>query len=486
MDERTEIPGSTPDGTPDEAYARLRAADPAAGADRPAQDDLAGLRARVDARTGPRGASAADDGPAGPGQDVTGADEGVAVVVPLERARRRRAPWLVAAAVAGVVAVGGGGYAVGAATGPGGPSTGVALAPISLEGAAGGGAESLAGSPEPGVGRSLAAGAADASSLAYPGSWGRTVFTASGLGTDGTTAPAWALDAAAVFSAETARRVADALGATGEPRQEHGSWAVGPVDGSGPTVQLVPDGTASFQAWDPTRDPWRCTDGAATVEPAPADDGADGDGSAASTLACATPDPGPAPDDATAAAALRDVMTRLEVDPAGFEVVVDPGGQGDPARWVTAYQVVDGQRTGLAWSASVVADGLQSVSGFLAGTTSLGDYPVVSPAAAVERLGDPRFGGSASPVLLARDAVTLPGVPSPEGTAPTVPATPEAGSAVPWPVSRVTIVEARLGLAVQHTPDGAALLLPAYELRDADGNAWSVVAVAEERLDLDG
>ncbi len=48
----------------------------------------------------------------------------------------------------------------------------------------------------------------------------------------------------------------------------------------------------------------------------------------------------------------------------------------------------------------------------------------------------------------------------------------------------MTITDARLGLAVQHQPDGAAVLLPAYELSDAAGNVWSVVAVVDDQLDF--
>jgi hypothetical protein len=51
-------------------------------------------------------------------------------------------------------------------------------------------------------------------------------------------------------------------------------------------------------------------------------------------------------------------------------------------------------------------------------------------------------------------------------------------------VSQVTITEARLGLAQHQQEDGATLLVPAYELRDDEGNAWSVIAVAEDALDF--
>ncbi|MEK8227547.1 hypothetical protein NKG05_17720 [Oerskovia sp. M15] len=71
-----------------------------------------------------------------------------------------------------------------------------------------------------------------------------------------------------------------------------------------------------------------------------------------------------------------------------------------------------------------------------------------------------------------------------EPTAPTVPATVGEGAAIAWPVTEVTITQARLGWAVHYQPDGGAALVPSYELSDAEGNAWSVVAVADDDLDF--
>jgi hypothetical protein len=53
-------------------------------------------------------------------------------------------------------------------------------------------------------------------------------------------------------------------------------------------------------------------------------------------------------------------------------------------------------------------------------------------------------------------------------------------------VQQVTITGARLGLGMVTQADGAVLLAPAYELTDADGSTWSVVAVDEGSLDLAG
>jgi len=71
-----------------------------------------------------------------------------------------------------------------------------------------------------------------------------------------------------------------------------------------------------------------------------------------------------------------------------------------------------------------------------------------------------------------------------EPVEPTVPPTAGVGAAISWPVSDVTITEARLGWAVHYQGDGGAVLVPSYELSDAEGNAWSVVAVTDDELDF--
>lgn len=448
-----------------------------------------------------------------PGQDEAGQDE--AFELPADagtpapgdelaaRRARRRTGWVGGAAAVALVAVGGGGYLAGAAWagGPDGVGESTAEAPITLEAPVGvadsRGAGSAAG-PMAATDTGMAAESADQKS-SYPyGFWGRTVFHAdAGLSTSGSEAEAFGLDPAGVLSAETARRVGDTFGVSGEPREESGSWVVGPADGSGPTVTVYADGSGSFDFYDPTRDPWSCplpaeTEPGATgkAEPGTTDEGGTDSSEILPAPDCPTVTPdaaAPATDDAVAA--LRDVMDRLGVDPAGFELEAGESYEADPWRYVTAWQVVEGQRTGLSWSASVSSSGIANVSGFLAETISLGQYPVVSEAEAVERLGDPRFGASGGMIAETADAraamesdtASSDMMPAPD---PTVPPAPTPGAQIAWPVTDVTITSGRLGVAQQYMPDGAVLLLPAYELRDADGQVWSVLAVTEEVLDF--
>ncbi|MDF2807475.1 MAG: hypothetical protein K0S43_2421 [Cellulosimicrobium sp.] len=488
----------TPEQPDDADLDRLRAADPAVDATPDTAALEAAVRDRVpEAFAGTSATTGSPDGSPPSEQDdapISGPGGPTAAVVDElaeRRARRlrRRAPLQVAAAVAGALVVGAGGYALGAGA-VGASSAGdsavesTALAPIQLGAAdapAAGDAAGGAVAPE-----SLAAGSRATADMAYPGLWGgRTVFHQDGLPTQGASADAWAYDAASVFSQETASRVADALGVTGEVREDYGSYVVGSADWTGPTVSLQPDGLASVSFNDPTKDPWGCV----VVTPMPAD-GTEGTGSPGTEPgSCEEPEHGAPPSGAEAVESLRELLGTLGLDPAGYEVVAEEqaADQGAPrATTVTASEVVEGQRTGTQWSATYSGAGLASMYGSLAPRVAIGSYEVVSPAEAVERLGDPRFGGGGM-IALARQgaaAELAPEIAPAEPEVPTVPPTVGEGARFAWPVTDVTITDARLGLAVQYQPDGAAVLLPAYELSDADGTVWSVVAVVDDQLDF--
>jgi hypothetical protein len=462
VDEKT-----TPDPTSD-AVARVRAADLASAA----EPDRTELRSTVDERI-----------------EAGGTDELA------ERRARRWTSWparLAGVAAATLVVGMGGGYALGAAGG------GDAAQPaITLQGPAPAGA----GGPE------MAREDAASDMAIWPGFWGRTVFTASGLSDAGGSAEAWAFDASGAFSERTIADLAAALGVEGAPVLQDWMWTVGPNDGSGPSVQLFADGTASVYYYDPTKDVWRCDvstmpreeptvpeEGATDEAPSepqedvapPADDLVAPDvidpGFGVSPEPCSQQDLGPAPKGDAAVAVLRSALADIGFDTGAFEYVAEDSGD---AAWsyVTAYQVVDGQRTGMAWGAALSGAGLQSLNGSLAPLVSLGSYDVISPAAAVLRLSDPRFGSSGGgyyPMAEGRDDGVVTDVPA----APAVPAPVSPGARISWPVSQVTITQARLGLAMHTQPDGAALLVPSYELISNDGAVWSVIAVGDSHLDF--
>lgn len=461
MDDRTEHEKAA-DSAPDVAFAQLQAADPAAGVD----PNLPALYTAVSDRTG------------------------VAVTAPGDElaARRSRRParWLqVAAVVAGVAVVGAGSYAYGLNSAP---ETVTAAPPITLD--QGAGRDAVAPETAPMTGGGAVSMAAADSKLMYPWWGGRTVFTASGLSDEGGAGEAWGFDAAGTFSEATVASAAAALGVSGQPRLEYGSWSVGPNDGTGASVSLSPDGLASLSYYDPTRDPWNCVRSAPDSIGTPAEDAAEG--------AVAVPEPAivdPPADCSTDAAAptgdaaiaqATDVLTSVGVDPAGYQFTAstDPGSV--QVTNVTASQVLDDQQTGVTANVTLVADGVQSLYVPLAPLVELGSYDTVSPTEAVARLGDPRFGatGGGGVMPLAAEGARMDDSVTSEPTEPTVPATPTAGSPLAWPVQEVTLVSARLGVALTTLPTGASVLVPTYELADADGTTWSVIAVVDDQLDF--
>jgi hypothetical protein len=466
------------------------------------------------------------------GVPVTG--ESVPVISRDELAARRhrtRTRWLqVAAAVVGVAVVGTGGYLAGArggsTTASHETSSGGALPAISLEGAGNSGAGEIAPAPATDkVAGSTTSFAARGMAM-LPGGWyGRTVFSGEGLSTDGGSATAWAFDATQAASAQKAAELAAALGVAGEPRVEWGSWVVGPNDGTGATVSVSGDGMANFSYYDPTRDPYLCgTAGGASspgsagsAEPAQPADAAVATPVPELSIP-AQPDPadssvcqaGSTPTGDAAQAKAREVLASLGIDTSAAhpdasvatstQVQVDDSNakaadsSGAPYVYVTFQQVIDGRLTGVQWWVSLVGDGVQSVSGPLAPVFQLGQYDIISPAQAVDRLNDPRFGTSGGVIAyaaadsaaaekqkLAESAVATA---APSDAPPTVPPAPSAGAAISWPVQQVTLTSAQLGLAQVTLSTGAQALVPAYQLSAADGSTWSVVAVVDAQLDF--
>ncbi|MHB1064415.1 MAG: hypothetical protein ACYC1Z_08020 [Georgenia sp.] len=432
---------------------RLRAADPAADA----APDMTRLRAAIDLRR-----------PAAP--------DSLDAVRAGRHSRLGRSRWLQVAAVAAGAAVVAGSYGLGRANAP----APVTAAPA-IDLAAG-----ASGQAEFGGAAMDAAVAGDQRLSIWPG-WGaaeRTVFHGEGFSDAAGTATAWTYDAASSFTADRAAALAATLGLDGAPELRDGTWQVGPPDGTGPSLTLYPDSQTSFSFYDPGNDPYQCV-APATGGDAAAPDASGGAGEPAVDQPCETVDLGPAPGPDAMAARLREVIGAAGLDPDAYEYVADPvDGTGDAVgASLSAFEVKEERRTGSAWYLWMTGAGVQSISGTLAPLTSLGDYPVISAAAAVDRLTDPRFGtiGFAWPAAEGGPVDTFVPEPTPSGP----PTTAVAGGAIPWPVADITLVSATLGLAQHHDLGSrSALLVPAYEFADADGRRWSVIAVAEESLDL--
>lgn len=426
--------------------ARLRAADPAAGVE-PSAGFVEGVLASIP--------------PVAPGAPVSD----------LASARSRRPVWRPLVAIAASIAIiGGAGFAIGTTSGAGTVLAGGAAAPITLGGSSSGnsavGSGSAAGTAE----KRVAPGAGASDSVSGYG-FGRNSFTASGLSTAGGTAKAYGFDPRSASDATTVTALATALGLTAEPKRTDGGWVSGPQDGTAPSLTVGLDGTTSFYYSNPQLYPAPCVTTETGATSAPCE---------ASSAAL------PAPD--AAIAALRSLIAAAGRDPGAFEFSSETA-DGSLTRNAQAWPVVDGQRVDQSWTLESTTDGIVSASGFLAPIVGAGDYPVVSPQQAFERLSDPRFGAqqTAMPFAAATDR-TGGGTatePAPAAASPTdPPAAPTAGTPLSWPVHRVHIVSSRLGLASQWQPDGSVLVVPAYELTDSDGGTWSVIAVADAKLDF--
>ena len=467
---------TSPDGA-EEVVARLRAADPARGA----HPDLAALRAAVDARRGP---------------EVTATSEGLVVVDELAARRRPRLsswPARAAGVAAGILVVGGGGFAIGLGAGtasvadaPAEETVEVTVLEAPTEETAGPedilptepGEEAVTDvAPEVRMGgEGEGMGGGDASMATPYGYWQHTVFTASGLSTEGGTAEGLGLDGSGTATVERMTAIAAAFGVVGEPVDSGGYWTAGPQDGTGATVGLYPMGDWSINYYDPSVDPLACPLWSETATDEEL------------SQPCVERDLGPLPSNEEAIARSQEILVSLGLDPAQFTFAITPWSDTNYL-YVEGIRSVNGRQLDLRWSFNFTGGGLQSVYGSIADFVSLGEYQIVSPAEAVARFSDPRFStGWASPFD------TVPGSPmraameggAYAGMAPTStpPAPPTPGMLFSWPVSSVTITSAELTLASHYQNDGTTLLVPTYLLYSADGGIWRMIAVADSGLDF--
>lgn len=282
-------------------------------------------------------------------------------------------------------------------------------------------------------------------------------FRAEGLGTEPGTAVAYAYDPTAASAPERRAVVAAAFGFEGEGRGTGGQWQWGNAGGPKDLI-LSGDSALSVNYWSNDLAP-ACPD-------------------------CERPsDAGERPSFEQAAAELRRVLDALGVGDGNYRVAEQETGD-DYSRTAVAQRVVDGHVGGTLMTIGLVEGGVLYAHGQLADPVSLGEYPVVSEAEALERLNDTGFGAigwvdtSGAP-FYPGEGITV----SVDGVATS--SAPDPGTPISWPVYQVELISVRLGLGQQTTADGRAMLVPAYEFTDIEGRTWSVIAVAEEMLDLE-
>jgi hypothetical protein len=370
------------------------------------------------------------------------------------------------------------------------------------------------GAPENSSGRNSmpGAGAADSGmasdemtakmSAIYPGwGYGNQVFTAAdGVSTTSPgTATAYVISAEGVVRVALAKNLANTFGVKGQPVDDgYGNITVGSNDGTGPQIYVSNDSLVSWSYYNPKFDPW-----ANCVYPTPTsmDNSVDGSAVAVDPVAPDAPsassdstDPVPAPatscEDPTGPDAdasqeqAEQILAMLGVnkDDVDWETVV----QG-PTTNVSAWQLVSGMRSQIAWNLTFSDKGVQSAYGNAAGVTPIEGYPVVSPKEAVDRANDPQwraFGptpdwGTVYP--MASDSVTR----GANGTSTPAPApTKDGRPVVQVPITTVTLSGGDAALVQYWQTDGTLMLLPGYRFTDADGGAWNVISIAESAVDF--
>ncbi|HLS15121.1 MAG TPA: hypothetical protein VK095_11475 [Beutenbergiaceae bacterium] len=422
---------------------RLQAADPA----RALPTDTAALRAAVDRRiaqepaTGDLAAeesaaedsvaadSAAGDSVAGDSAEPTPVAQGPED--PQVAAGTRGAVgalsarhWIIAAALAAALAVGG--YGLGAQR---------AQPPISAD-------RQMASSQDAPPTRAPDQDAAESagqqetmpgSSAAPRADAGRLVFVDGGLPTQSGQAEAWALDAGSVYQPEALAAIAADLGLDGQVQGGEGQ-AIEVVDG-GRSVRIEADGLATLVYRD---------------------EGARGMGAPTN------------PQDAAG-----QFLDTLGVDASAWRMQTQDLLDGFAVQVIAEPEAGPGSAT--PWQITVTEGGVSHATGPLAQPQSLGEYPTISAAAALDRLTDPTFGAGATPVPQSRPITQLgPSAP---------PAVPDAGSQLPWPDREVEFTGATLAVAEYHIDDGRVLVLPTWTLDAGAAGSWQVLAVSASALD---
>ena len=327
-----------------------------------------------------------------------------------------------------------------------------------------------------------------------------------GLSTSGSTGHVYKLQRVGEPE-DVLKAAASALGVTGEPGksayfdEKYPSYAVGPEDGSAPSVVVSWTGTGDWWYNDPAAYPqYSCSSDGVCEEPA------------------ATANLAPGADEARATAHEIFAATGFDVDAADIRVTAD-----DWQTVASASLVVDGTQTALDWSVGWGTTGLISFAyGHSVDVVDQGSFSTVSAHDAVDRLADWRWFGAAGPEFqtgvnllaasdLARteegptseqpvteqpveetpavdpteapsDPVTVEPAPDPTLVDPPVDVVPDP---IPTPETVVvTVEEATETLLLVWDADGNAWLVPGFAMPHPDGWFNSVISLVEGVITL--
>lgn len=322
-------------------------------------------------------------------------------------------------------------------------------------------------------------------------------------------APAWTLTAEGVDRKRFITQLAEAIGATGDVRDESWQLGVGALDGSGPNAWVSTDSYGYFGAYHPARSPWTCRDatkGGTEPRPLPAEDdrasasdGTSGSPAGSSSGSTAEPVPAPAiaPDMAcnpstgsaptadTARREARQFLEQVGIDLDNSTLNVTSNGVSATVLYTATLQGYQ-----LPWSISVEvgSDGVFSANGLLATARSLPAYPIVDAVTAAKRSADPRWstlgptpiwegnqnwrGGAVPEMLPADDTASNPTTP---------PVTTRNGRPLlEAPVTEKVVISAEVSLGQFTLPDGSSILLPVWEFRAEDGSRWAMLAIEDD------
>jgi hypothetical protein len=133
----------------------------------------------------------------------------------------------------------------------------------------------------------------------------------------------------------------------------------------------------------------------------------------------------------------------------------------------------------------VSAAGVVNAWGAVGEMTSLGDYPVISAAEAVDRFGKREFSNDYG-VSLAEDMMPFEGdmssMPMPDYTMPP-PVPVEPGMDIPLLMKDKVVTSAELTTGTLWTQTGGSFEVPTWKLMTDDGLHYAVLAVADEAID---
>lgn len=506
----------------DEALARLRGADPATGA----HPDLHKISALLRGRT-PLGRTQSGSGSYAATASGS-ADSSTAVRINDPSMRTGRSGLLVAASVA-ALSLGGGGYALGAATaggGDGGGGTSVAASTTDSEGsdssadgsgdASGRDDQAMVGMSTEGDMDADEAHGESASSSGGGNYVGPVIpVPGPGLSTKRTTGPVWVPDTSS--SGDTSQMLRDyaaALGIEGDFQEDEGYGGSVTDSTDGRTLSVYDYSGLNIDYSNPALDSY-CAEMVAEMS----EGGYSWFGPGGPTdLECATLGDPPAEDAAITMA--QDFLTEIGIDYSGYEFSADYTSrgiacigvaEGDEAATTAApddggisdsecgegyTEIVDDgmadvsvRATGSTspagdyrpWHFSVTSEGVSYANVAMVNYVELGDYEVISPAEAVERLSDSRFQHIGAWIP---DADYSYPEYTEEWIEPDRVPVPAAGEPLPFPLTESPVTNATLETGVISLWDGTEYLVPVYALSDGQGNYWEVLGLTEESLDF--